>query len=194
MRMLFVLLVFATISGADVLWNWDFNELPSGWEANEFWDCSDSQARSYVSALTSGPGSNSEMSEMYSDTMTLPDSVTLITVSVSSEWDYEGWAASGESNCILSSGLEIVGGTGHTLEFDSHYWGFDGCVSCDDQRSVVLDIPVNPGDLFWLSFRSSASSSYGAYAMMDWTIFNVNISCGGSSLERSSWGSIKSTF
>ncbi len=192
MRILFVLLVFTTISGADILWNWDFNELPSGWEANEYWDCSDSQARSYVSALTSGPGSCSETSEMYSDTMIVPDSVSLITVSVTSEWVYDGWATSGESNCYLHSELCIVGGSDHTLEFYSRGWGFDCFPS--GQRSVVLDIPVNPGDLFWLNFMSHASSSYGAYAMMDWTVFNVNISCEGSALGRSSWGGIKSTF
>lgn len=187
-----LVVVIAAVSNADTLWNWDFNALPSGWEANEYWDCSDSQARSYVSALTSGPGSNSQTSEMYSDTMTVPDSVLLITVSVTSEWTYDGWATSGESNCNLHSELCIIGGGDHTLEFYSRSWGFDCFTS--GQRSVVLDISVNPGDLFWLSFESSASSSYGAYAMMDWTVFNVNISCEGSALGRSSWGRIKSTF
>lgn len=187
-----VVVVVAAVSNADILWNWDFNELPSGWEANEYWDCSDSEARSYVFAQTSGPGSNSQTSEMYSDTMMVPDTVTLITISVSSEWEYDGWAASGESNCYLLSKLYIVGGSDHTLEFYSRSWGFDCFVS--GQRSVVLDIPVNPGDLFWLRFKSSASSSYGAYAMMDWTVFNVNISCEGSPLGRSSWGRIKGSF
>ena len=184
--------VLFSTSSADVLWSWDFTELPNEWLANEYWDFSDSGAHSYVSATTSGPYSVTQTSEMFSDTLTVPPSVSLITVVLTSEKDYDGWWSTGESYCSLWARLGVVGGELTTLEFDSHSWGFDGYHG--EPVSAEIDIPVNGNDLIYLTFRSQASSSYGAYAMMDWLINDITISADMSSLEKYSWGEIKSSF
>ncbi len=187
-----VLFGFFSTSFADVLWSWDFAEIPDGWEANEYWDFSDSGAHSYVAATTSGPYHVTQISEMLSDTLIIPPSVSLITVIITSEHDYDGWWTTGESYCSLWARLGVVGGGLTTLEFDSHSWGFDG--NCGEPISAEIDIPVNGNDLIYLTFRSQASSSYGAYAMMDWLINDITISADLSSLEKYSWGEIKSSF
>ncbi len=102
------------------------------------------------------------------------------------------WWSTGESYCSLWARLGVVGGGLTILEFDNHGWGFDGYHG--EPVSAEVDIPVNGNDLIYLKFRSQASSSYGAYAMMDWLINDITISADLSSLEKYSWGEIKSSF
>lgn len=192
MRFLFCLPLIIAISSADVLWSWDFEEIPAGWEANQYWEFSDSGARSYVSASTSGPYSVTQTSEMLSDTLTIPAGLSQITVEITSEIDYDGWWTTGESSCYLWSRLGIVGGSLFTIEFDSHGWGFDEFTGEPVSAQVV--IPVNGEDLVFLMFNTLASSDYGAYAMMDWLITDFTISGSGSHLDLYSWGEIKHSF
>ncbi len=147
-----LLVIICSASSAEVLWNWDFSELPDEWSANEYWDFSDTGARSYVSATTSGPYHVTQSSEMLSDTLIIPPSVSMITVVLTSEIDYDGWWSTGESSCYLWARLGVVGGSLTTLEFDSHSWGFDG--SHGEPISAGIEIPVNGNDLIYLTFMS----------------------------------------
>lgn len=197
MRYMFCLLfLMADVSYGEVLWEWDFVEIPSGWEANQYWDFSDSGAHSYVQSDSSGLNRGYQTSEMFSDTLTIPSPVTSIKVSLASVRDYNGWYTTGESNCFLWARLGIAGVSMQTLEYETHYWGAERFSESAGIISAEVDIHVFPGDLIYFTFQSHAgsSSSYGAYAMMDWIITSLTISSDSTSLSRQSWGGIKSSF
>lgn len=168
-------------------------ELPLEWTANEYWDFNDSGAQSYVYALTSGPYSASETAIMDSDHLIVPSSVDSIIVHITDDWDWSGWCTTGESNCSIWFRLVVVGGGYYTIEFDSHHWGFDESENGSSSASVL--VPISGDTEFYLSFYSYAGSSYGAMAEMEWNIYDLMITdTGGTSLARSTWGSIKSCF
>ncbi|MCD6587938.1 MAG: hypothetical protein J7K88_05255 [Candidatus Fermentibacteraceae bacterium] len=191
MKYLLCLLLIAAISSAEVLWSWDFDVIPNGWEANQYWDFADTVAHSYVQ---SSSGSESQTSEMYSDTLTIPPDVCMITAYLYSEHNYDGWYSTGESSCSLWARLGIAGGSMHTLEFESHSWGFDSSAAGTGIMSAVVEVPVNGGDNIYLTFVSHAGSSYSASAMMDWTISALTITSGSATLLRHSWAEIKNSF
>ncbi|MCK5115531.1 MAG: hypothetical protein KAR44_02960 [Candidatus Aegiribacteria sp.] len=89
--------------------------------------------------------------------------------------------------------LEVVGGGWYTIDFDSHYWGFDE--SREGTRTASVMVPISGGTEFFLDFYSYAGSSCGAMAKMEWNIQDLMITdTGGTSLARSTWGTIKSCF
>jgi len=119
-----ILLLSAFTIPADTLWSWTFEALPADWTANQYWTFDSFGAHSHVSATVSGPGSYSQTSTMVSQTLTVPDSVTSLTVSVTDTWEWDGWATTGESNCSIWLRLLPTAGGYYTIEFDSHSWGF----------------------------------------------------------------------
>jgi len=191
MKALVIILILSAFTiSADTLWSWTFEALPTDWTANEFWSFSASGGHSHVSATASGPGSYSQTATMVSQTLTVPDSVTSLTVSVTDTWEWDGWCASGESNCYIWLRLLPTAGGYYTIEFDSHSWGFDLCT--DDLRTTEVEVPLSAGDSFGVSFYSRASASYGASATMDWYVEGLSISGNyETALDRSTWAGIK---
>lgn len=184
-------LVSRTVS-AEILWEWDMGELPSGWWANEYWDFPDTGALSFVHAQTSGSYSVSELAEMRSDTMTVPAGVDTMVVTVFDTWEWDGWYTTGESNCCIWLRVMVPGGDYYTIEFDSHGWGFK---ESGQPMNAAVEVPLAAGQQFYLYFYSYAGASYGAMAEMLWTVDHLVITdTGGTSLQRSTWGSIKSVF
>ncbi len=191
MKVTLVFLLLTGICAAETIWNWDMTELPSGWTANEYWDFTAAGAHSYVSALTSGPYSVSQTAQMFSDTLTVPDSLNMIIVCITDNWSWSGWSTTGESNCFIWFRLISLSGTTYTIEFDSHSWGFDQSIF--GSRTAQVEVPIAGGEKFYLKFYSNASSSYGAFASMTWDIESLYITdSGGTSLERRTWAEIKS--
>lgn len=193
-KALFILLGVLVASGnAVTLWEWDLSELPSDWTANQYWIFNSSGAHSYVSATAYGGTSDYESSVMESDTLVVPIGVDTIVVSLISDWEWDGWWTTGESNCMIWFSIDEVAGGYHLVEFDSHSWGFlDGSRTT---RSATEVIPLPTGTAFYLDFHSSASASYGAHAHMAWNISEVWITdTDGTALDRSTWGEIKTVF
>ena len=183
-------ITFTCIAGT--IWNWDLTQLPEGWEANEYWSFDIEGAHSYVEASTYGPYSESETAQMYSDTMTVPDSVDCMVVNILDEWNYSGWWSNGESSCVIWFRLSPLEADYYTIEFDSHYWGF---IRINDEKTTSVLIPLAGGEEFYLDFYSRASSSYGAGAEMAWDISNLQITdTTTAALEHSTWGQIKREF
>ncbi len=190
MKVAALFLVITGICVADTIWSWDMTELPSGWTADEYWNFNTTGAHSYVSASTSGPYSVSQTSQMFSDTLTVPDSLDMIIVCITDDWSWSGWWTTGESNCSIWFSLESLSGTCYLIEFDSHSWGFDHSVF--GSRTVQVEVPISGGEEFYLDINSNASSSYGAFAEMTWNIESLFITDGsGTSLEHSTWAEIK---
>jgi len=126
MKYLFcVLFLLAAVSSGEVLWSWSFDEIPTGWVANQYWDFADSGAHSYVESASLAHGGAEQNSEMLSDTLVIPAGVSMIAVYIYSNSNYHGWWSTGESECNLRARLGIVGGSMNTVEYESHYWGFD---------------------------------------------------------------------
>jgi hypothetical protein len=191
MKTLVIILLFSAFTiSADTLWSWTFEALPTDWTANGYWSFSPSGAHSHVSATVSGPGSYSQTATMVSPVLTVPDSVTSLTVSATDTWNWSGWATTGESNCCIWLRLLPTAGGYYTIEFDSHSWGFDLCT--DDLRTTEVEVPLTTGDSFSVSFYSRASASYGGSATMDWYVEGLSISGNyETSLNRSTWADIK---
>lgn len=195
LRVIFYLFIIAALAGASVLWEWEMTELPSGWTANSFWEFDGTGAHSFVSSSGGAEaGRGYYVSEMRSDTLTVPAGTDYLSVSLETDWDWDGWWASGESNCNIWLTVNPVTGGYYTVVFDSHSWGFDVPLgSCDDGTTVI--VPLSSGDEFYLKFRSGAGSTWSAYAEMAWDVSDVMITDqNGVALERTTWGEIKSLF
>ena len=185
-------MVAVSVSTAAVLWEWNFQQLPEGWTANEYWEFSAAGGHSFVSVSTSGPYSSTITSYLVSPAYTVPGGVTHLLVTLTSDWDLSGWWSTGESHCYIWGRL-YTADNDYTLEFDSRSWGFMQFSSCPCGDTVT--IPVSEGTQYYLHLKSSASSSFGAGAAADWTVSQISITDqSGSELSRNTWGAIKGSF
>ena len=192
MKTLLLCMVAVSVSTAAVLWDWTFQQLPAEWTADEYWDFSANGAHCFVTATASGPYHSYQSSSAVSPVYTVPEGVTHLLVTVTSDWDLSGWATTGESHCYVWARMDTAENW-YSGEFASRSWGFDTPVSFTGTDEVM--IPISGNMEFTLSLFSDASASFGGGATAEWTVNRITITDqNGTALSRNTWGAIKASF
>jgi len=194
MKVLCVIAILMPLASvhADLVYTYEFQTLPAGWSAESPWTFGGSGAVLSIGA-SGGPPSTAS-AEIQSDSAPLPlyagtDSVRVV---LNCTYSLTGWYSSGESYATVNA-RAFLDGVGHTILFDSDYWGWkerDGMLDAAYQ----ITFPASEGQDLTFSFIGSVGA-FGAYAHIDWTITSLVVTVyGPTSLDRRSWGRIKALF
>ena len=196
MKASLVLIVIAcAVGAADTVWMFPFTELGADWTAGYQWEI-DLTGGHYGDPLAS-VGTDWNYSTLSSGIMTLPGGVDSITVEFMSGYDYAGGVMDGWS--YISIFAEVDTGTGSYTLIDItdgvSSMGYQ-TYSASDTTLVSQPLLISTGETMELNFTGGVDMGGDIYWVdLYWIVWDMIITGHGeTSLNRTSWASIKSSF
>ncbi|MDM7991905.1 MAG: hypothetical protein QUS11_01185 [Candidatus Fermentibacter sp.] len=135
------------------------------------------------------------MADLESDSapIVLPMETDSVLVSLTCEYELDGWFSTGEAYATVSA-KAYLDGVAYTVLFDSDSWGFPARDGIDNLASYSVAFPASAGQEITFLFRASASA-FGGGASVDWTISLLQVTVSGPmALQGQTWAEIKSCF
>jgi len=191
MALLACMILSSVVGDAGVLWQFDFEELPSGWSADSLWEFPGDGAVLFLYA--SADSGYNWQSQMWSEELVIPSGVDSIWILLTDQ--HMNWGAVGGGYAWSSMGAEVYLDGIHSLSLWGQYneWGKGYGPDAPQDHQVMGILPVDAGDVLDFGFHGEVHAQGGAFASIEYVIYGLVVSSSPIvSLESTTWAGIKS--